>query len=375
RPANGILLLAGAAMLLTTVFSEYAPHFRRTLGLTPVIALLSGLGLATIWEWRGERPGLVRSTRNGGAPRPDDESGIAQRPERWRLAGAGLATLLLLGSAAWNIRDYFVVWGRSPDLFYAYDEGLWQIGQFVKTRSADEAIYISPRPASDATLAFAWRAGPAVRHFDGRAAFIARASFGQTSAAATYIIIEHEDFRGGRLLKELLPDAQEIRTFLDRNGQVYARAWQVAAGAVLGRWPTEVTRTRWPAIALLGYDLNEPVYHPGEIVYLQLWWRAGAAPTTDWKVFTHILGPAKEDGSIVWAGHDGRPGGDSVPTTTWRPGELVLDEHQIRLPADMPAGEYEIEVGLYNPADANQRAISVRPRGEDAILLGKVIVQ
>lgn len=353
RPAFAALLLAAGAMLLTTMLSEYAPHFRRALGITPVIALLAGLGLATIGTFN--RAGI------NGPPWP-------------RRLGAGIVTCMLLGSAAWNIRDYFSVWGRGPDLFYAYDEGLWQIGQYAQSLPADEAIYISPRPASDATLAFAWRQGPTVRHFDGRAAFLTQARLGETPQTATYIVIEHEDFRGSKLLQELYPNAEEVKTFQDRYGRPYARAWRVPAGSALARRPNEVTRTRWPAIALWGYDLNEPVYHPGEIVYLQLWWRASATPTTDWTVFTHVLGPAKADGSIVWAGNDATPGQGSAPTTAWQAGDLILDEHQIRLPEDMPPGEYEIEVGLYDPAAANARAISQRPRGEDAILLGKVIV-
>lgn len=358
QPGSGVLFLAAGTMLLTTMLSEYAPHFRRALGITPVIALWSGLGLATIAQFRTERlPGYAPDRR--------------LRP----IAGPAIAALLLVGSAAWNIRDYFVVWGRSLDLFYAYDEGLWQIGQYVQTLSADEAIYISPRPASDATLAFAWRNGPTVRHFDGRSAWITQVALGQATQEATYIVIEHEDFRGSGLLQQLYRDAQEIKVFLDRSGRVYARAFRVPAGAPLSRWPTAVTRTRWPGIALWGYDLNEPIYHPGEIIYLQLWWRAAETPTTDWTVFTHVLGPPREDGSIVWAGHDSRPGQGSAATTSWRAGDLVLDEHQIRLPADMPAGEYEIEVGLYDPTAGNARAISQRPRGEDAILLGKVIVQ
>lgn len=381
QPAFGMLLLAAGAMLLATMLSEYAPHFRRALGVTPVIALLSGLGLAMIAQFRPERPPIFGFSRaptptpppNSGGPREGAVGASGRR--RWTMVGPVLTALLLMGSAVWNIRDYFIIWGRSPDLFYAYDEGLWQIGQYVQTLPADEAIYISPRPARDATLAFAWRNGPAVRHFDGRAALLTQTRLGETLQTATYIIIEHEDFRGGKLLQELYPNAEEVETFRDRQGRLYARAIRVPAGSKLARWPTEVTRTRWPDISLWGYDLNEPIYHPGEIIYLQLWWRATARPTADWTVFTHVLGPPREDGSIVWAGHDGRPGQGSAPTTTWQPGDLILDEHQIRLPADMPPGEYEIEVGLYDPTSGNARAISQRPRGEDAILLGKVIVQ
>jgi len=368
QSAGGILLLAGVAMLLTTVFSEYAPHFRRALGVTPVAALLSGWGLAAIWDCGSQRFG---ARALAGSPAP----GSARRWARLSTASAGLVVLMLLGSGLWNSRDYFVVWGHSPDLFYAYDEGLWQIGQYVAALPASESVYISPRPAGDATLAFAWRSRPGVRHFNGRAAFVTQIRAGQSPADATYIIIEHEDFRGTQLLKELYPDAEETKVFLDRAGRVYARAFYVPARTALGRWPVDVTRTRWPAISLWGYDLDATSYYPGEIIYLQLWWRSVAEVATDWTVFTHVLGPQKEDGSIVWAGNDARPGQDSVPTTTWKPSDLILDEHQIQLPADMPPGEYEIEVGLYDPLGDNTRAISRQPRGVDAILLGKVTVQ
>lgn len=381
RPAIGVLLLAGGAMLLTTVLSEYAPHFRRAIGMTPVVALLTGLGLAAIMSSAAERlrPQIPPpSTLDGDittASFHQSRRGSARVQVLWGMIGAGLVVLMLLGSAAWTIRDYFVVWGRAPELFYAYDEGLWQVGQYIRTLPAEDTIYISPRPASDATLAFAWRTGPLVHHFDGRAAFVTKDRLGQTQTDATYIVIEHEDFRGSRLLKELYPNVQEARTFLDRGGRVYARALHVPAGSVLARRPVEVTRTRWPAVSLWGYDTNEAAYHAGEIVYLQLWWRATAATATDWTVFIHLLGPPKDDGGILWAGADARPGQGSVPTTAWAPGQLILDEHQIQLPADLPPGEYEIEVGLYDPMTDNARAISQRPRGEDAIILGKVIVQ
>jgi 4-amino-4-deoxy-L-arabinose transferase-like glycosyltransferase len=381
QPAIGILLLAGGTMLFTTVFSQYAPHFRRVLGITPVIALLSGLGLATIWAFAARHLGVesrAEQALDAGTPAAlagKDRRGIARTRMLWGMVGAGLAIFILLGSAVWNIHDYFVIWGSSPELFYAYDEGLWQIGQYVTTLPKGEAVYISPRPIGDATLAFAWRAGPAVRHFDGRAAFVTQAAAGQTPTDATYVVIEHEDFRGTRLLKELYPNAEEVKTFLDREGRVYARAFRVPAGSTLAHGPDDVTRTRWRGISLWGYNLNEAVYHPGEIVYLQLWWRATTQLSTNWTVFTHLLGPPKEDGSILWAGNDAPPGQGSVPTTTLAPNELVLDEHQIQLPADMPPGEYEIEVGLYDPVDDNARAISRQPRGEDAIILGKVVVQ
>ena len=121
----------------------------------------------------------------------------------------------------------------------------------------------------------------------------------------------------------------------------------------------------WPGFDLVGLDLDraDASYHPGDISYLQaLWWRATEKPDKDWTVFTHLLGPAKPDGNRVWAGGDPRPGQGSVGTTTWAPGDLILDEYQLQLPPDAPPDEYEIEIGLYNPAAGGMRlSRSIQP--------------
>jgi hypothetical protein len=54
---------------------------------------------------------------------------------------------------------------------------------------------------------------------------------------------------------------------------------------------------------------------------------------------------------------------------------LILDEYQIQLPADMPDGEYQIEIGLYDPATGGGRAITNEPPGQDHLILGRVRVE
>ena len=340
RPAFGVTLLAGAIMLVPTVLSEYAPHFRRAVGATPIVALLCGLGLAILLGQR--RADLT--TRPEDVPARFREDGVA--PEQIaagmdRLRGAGRVIIvgaILLGSTAYTISAYFMRWGPSNAVYYAYDQGLWEIGQYVLGLPADEAVYVTPRPATDMTLAFAWREGRPVRYFDGRHAFVAAAPDRPTN----YIVIEHEDFRGGQLLRSLYPDATETHTFRDRAGQVYARAYRVPPGSVAARQPKDQAHGSWPGLDLVGFDLDrvDATYRPGDIVYLQLWWRATGNSEKDWTVFTHLLGPAKPDGSTVWAGRDARPGQGSVPTTTWAPGDLILDEYQLQLPPDAPPGDY-----------------------------------
>jgi hypothetical protein len=375
RPAfGGGLLLAGAVMLVPTVFSEYAPHFRRALGVTPVVALLCGLGLATILGRRLQQP----TTRLEAVPPRLLESGLpagelAAGMDALRCLGrAAIVAAILLGSTVYSATAYFTTWGRSHAIYYAYDQGLWEIGEYVLSLLPGERVYLTPRPPGDMTLAFAWRNDRAVRHFDGRYALIAPAF---SPGPATYVVIEHEDFRGGRLLRELYPQATEARVFLDRDGKVYARSYWILDTLQPARRPKFAFSGGWPGMELVGYDLDQPSYRPGKIVYLQLWWRATARVEADWTVFTHLLGPPKTDGSLLWAGRDARPGQGSVPTTAWVSGDLILDEYQLQLPTDAPAGQYQIEVGLYNPAAGGARAITSNPAGQDHLILGAVTVQ
>ena len=375
RPAFGVILLSGAIMLIPTVLSEYAPHFRRALGAAPIVALLCGLGLAILLGQRRADP----ATRPDEVPfrlRSDEiapeQIAIGMDRLRW-LGRVIIVAVIMLGATVYTATAYFGRWGNSEAIYYAYDQGLWEIGQYVLALPADEAVYVTPRPAADMTLAFAWREGRPVRHFDGRHAFVAPAP-GQ---AASYIVIEHEDFRGGQVLQSLYPDATETHIFRDRAGRVYARAYRVAPGAVAVRQPNHQAHGSWPGFDLVGFDLDraDGSYHPGDIVYLQLWWRATGKPDKDWTVFTHLLGPARPDGNRVWAGGDARPGQGSVSTTTWAPGDLILDEYQLQLPSDAPLGDYEIEIGLYDPAEGGARAVATDPAGQDHLLLGTVRVR
>lgn len=375
RLAGMLWWLAFAVMLVPTVFSDYAPHFRRAVGLAPLVALASGLGLAVILGRAGSHPATAaaavppRLQQNGVSPEE-----IAADMDRLRRMGrAVVVAAIAVGSLVYSATAYFGAWGRSAVLYYTYDQGLWEISQYVLGLPPDERVYVSPRPASDMTLAFAWREGRPVRHFDGRHAFVAPE---QGTGAATYIIIEYEDFRGWRVLGELYPGRREVRQFLDRAGEVYARAYRLDGRQSPVRGPrnlVDASVAGWPGFALVGYDTDRAGYQPGQMVYLQLWWRADALVDTDWTVFTHLLGPARADGSILWAGQDARPGQGSAPMATWAPGDLVLDEYQWQLPADAPPGEYQIEIGVYDPAQGGRRGVTLG--GEDYVIIGSLRVE
>jgi hypothetical protein len=97
-------------------------------------------------------------------------------------------------------------------------------------------------------------------------------------------------------------------------------------------------------IVNLGADLAPDPGAPGGTLQVTLYWQALAEMDVPYTVFVHLLGP---DGQVV-AGHDGEPVDGTRPTTGWVPGEYITDLHLVSIPSDLAAGEYVVEVGLYD---------------------------
>ena len=94
-------------------------------------------------------------------------------------------------------------------------------------------------------------------------------------------------------------------------------------------------------VRLLGYRVQQT----GGRVKIDLNWRGEQRTSTRYKVFVHVSEPAT---GVPVAQADLEPNYGGYPTTLWLPGVLVNDKIEISL-AGVPAGEYEIAVGLYDP--------------------------
>jgi len=134
-------------------------------------------------------------------------------------------------------------------------------------------------------------------------------------------------------------------------------------------------------IEFLGYALTDvsdqpvSILHAGETVTLDLYWRARHKVSRNCTVFTHLVGQAYNPATAgpVWAGHDSQPLAGGYPTTQWFVDAIVVDRHLLTLDPQAPAGDYELEVGMYlletmarlSAVDAQGRAVDER------ILLGR----
>lgn len=137
------------------------------------------------------------------------------------------------------------------------------------------------------------------------------------------------------------------------------RATDVAPTEIEHR--TDITFGEFARLA--GYSLRGPDPAAHRITLL-LYWEPVGQSAKDYKVFVHLLGPPRQDGSPLWSQDDSLPLSGMVSTTTWTPGDSPLrDVYQLDA-SDLPAGEYRIGLGFYDPDQPGQRVPVYNVDGE-----------
>jgi hypothetical protein len=139
---------------------------------------------------------------------------------------------------------------------------------------------------------------------------------------------------------------------------------------------TPVTARLESGIVLEGYEAHLAPSFPagsGQLLGVYLYWRTEAKLTHSFKVFVHLLNtqgqPVAQDDSVpvLW----------TYSTDEWKPGEVVIDFHELLISASVPPGEYTLQVGLYDEA-SGVRLKRVDAAGSplaDTIVLSKITIQ
>ena len=148
-----------------------------------------------------------------------------------------------------------------------------------------------------------------------------------------------------------------VETTLNRNSFEVEDRWVddfryavYVSNPILGE-PTVLARDFAGEISLHSVALGASALASGDVLQVQLVWTALRKPGGRYKVFLQLL---DSDGVLV-AQRDSEPAAGSSLTRTWQPGDSIVDNHGLLIPADLKAGDYRMIAGLYDINDPAAR--------------------
>lgn len=312
------------------------------------------------------------------------------------LLPAQLAMALWLGRGAWmlwtrDIRGRPPLLRAIPELAAAAAFGALLLSQF----SALDALYHGRAFQRDDVRGLAARIESDLRADD--AVVVSAAGFGEVfgyyygGATPVYGLPTTNDASATRAqVLEIIGDHDRLHViFYGAEEQdperIVETTLNLQAFEISDRWVDDMRYAQYksgaghllpqPADALFGdsitldsYAVSAREVAAGDVLPVQLVWRTNAALDRRYKVFLQLL-----DAKVrLVAQRDSEPAGGSAKTTAWPVGEPIVDNHALPIPADLPAGDYRLIVGLYDISDPSARL----PVGEGTFVeLGTVTLQ
>jgi hypothetical protein len=126
-------------------------------------------------------------------------------------------------------------------------------------------------------------------------------------------------------------------------------------------------------IRLIGFDLEKATGSPNGELNLTLYWQAIETPSSGYTVFNHLVGT---DGQIQGQ-FDSPPVSDAWLTSTWLPGEIIVDRRTIPIRQGAPSGTYRLAIGLYNAGNGERLPITFEGRllPDDQLILADITIE
>ncbi|MCA9984608.1 MAG: hypothetical protein KDE59_09950 [Anaerolineales bacterium] len=319
RPAYGFLLLWFGLGIVPSLATGATANTTRNMAALPTIYILLGIGLVTGVDW-------VRRHRT-----------IKKR--QW---GVALAGALLLFVALRDGYDYFVRWSQDPDVRAAYQVNLIASLEYLDPAGPTVVSSVYPGPAHDISIAMT---------------MLGTRSLAWRGVAANSALI----LPAGRPARLLVPTATPLHPYFQGwvkpLAQVSLRPDDTDPGftsyelqpPAMDYEPVGVTLGA--AVTLLGYQWVANPVAPGTVAELASYWqvldpaRVGPprlpALLPDVNLFTHVLWP---DGTIMT-----QQDLLGAPSWSWQAGDIVVQIHQLAVAPEIPAGSYQVVMGLYDP--------------------------
>lgn len=110
-------------------------------------------------------------------------------------------------------------------------------------------------------------------------------------------------------------------------------------------------------LVYLGLDADPMPVELGKDVKLTHYWKVISAPGDGWRAFTHVSGPNNQG----FLNFDHVPVRGKYAVSQWKAGDIIRDEHMVRLPVTWPLQTVEIYVGIWK----GQQRLAVKSGTQD----------
>jgi 4-amino-4-deoxy-L-arabinose transferase-like glycosyltransferase len=351
RTEHAFVLIWLAVMVWPTILAEDAPHFLRSVGILPVAFVVPAIGLDSLWRFLENRTTFKTQSSK-------------------LKAQIVVALALALGLGDTTV-DYFGNHAVSQDLSYHFETAAvdlaTQANRFLgsgwdgtgfgaggNSPSPERHLYITDRLWQDwASVRFLVPPSPnlTILREDGklpqifsdlgsRRAKTAR-SRRHTETEVMLVLWPYEDYIQ---YLSLLPVGSTIAAqegSLERGDlDEEARLLYVTYTATPVTIPSGESEARFEkGLTLAGHRLA--AVSPQEL-QLSLLWGAEAEIEADYAVFVHLT---RDD--VILVQDDSFPAGGYYPTSLWRVGDIVRDEHTLALPEPYDPDKHELGIGFY----------------------------
>lgn len=276
---------------------------------------------------------------------------------------AGIVALLAAGLVAYALSNYFFVpqWSKN--------RGLRDVAGILRAQARDGDVFIAnfPDPAQDyylRELMLARAMLPEEAQADRVVTRAALQQLAQQYQRLWFVPMEAMQWDPDATVLDLL-DHGYVREERYRVGKLELLRYASdpasvpttrEVGAVFAAGP-ELERVH---VAVNSREAREYI-SAGDFLRVSLLWSAPEISIEeDYIVFVHLL----DSNGMLLASHDGSPATGSRPTSTWQPGEHIIDVHAFRLPEVLDSELFTLSVGLYS-RDTQERQMVVG--GDDSV--------
>jgi hypothetical protein len=288
-------------------------------GLLPAIIIFPALGLVQLWDW-------IRLSKV--------------------LKGAFLA-VLLLGSLALTVKDYFLDYGRQPETGYWFEAAARNLAENINNYEVSRnEIFVDQRYRDGwPSVRYLLQPSPQLSFF--RPENVQENQFLPTTAVYSWPY-EGLDLVANGIAPGLLSTA---------GGSLAQGDLDPAPYAFYNRYIVEPA-PQWPVLA--NFDNSIQLRQASvietdqqQILKIDLYWSTTTPVDPSLIVFVHLLSP---EGIIAQS--DSVPGQGLWPTEWWQPGVIVKDQHVLDLAEGFDVDRNQIIVGFYHAGSKVRLAVT-----------------